>query len=1046
MSAFTESVVEDAALAWLQAIGWPVAHGPDIAPDMPAAERANYNEVVLGTRLRDALARLNPMLPADALEDAYRKLTRPEGADLIQRNRALHRLLANGVTVEYRTREGEVRGAQARVIDFDKPEANDWLAVNQFSVTENKHSRRPDVVLFVNGLPLAVLELKNAADENATIWSAFQQLQTYQAEIPSLFATNAVLVVSDGTQARVGALGAGREWFKPWRTIAGERLADSHVPELQVVIEGVFAPRRFLDLVRDFLVFEDDGSGRLIKKMAGYHQFHAVQVAVGETLRAAELARVGEEAGRYEAGRKPGGKPGDRRVGVVWHTQGSGKSLTMAFYAGRIIREPAMENPTVVVLTDRNELDDQLFGTFSRCADLLRQPPVQAESRAHLRELLSVAAGGVVFTTIHKFFPEEKGDRHPTLSERRNIVVMADEAHRSQYDFIDGYARHMRDALPHASFIGFTGTPIELQDANTRAVFGDYISVYDIRRAVQDGATVPIYYESRLAKLTLDETERPKIDPDFEEATEGEEIERKEKLKSKWAQLEAVVGADKRLELVARDIVEHFEKRLEAMDGKAMIVCMSRRICVELYREIVKLRPDWHDEDDARGAIKVVMTGSASDPSDWQAHIRNKPRREALANRFRDAADPLRIVLVRDMWLTGFDAPCMHTMYIDKPMRGHGLMQAIARVNRVFKDKPGGLVVDYLGLAHELKAALATYTESGGTGRTALDQEEAVALMLEKYEVCCGLFHGFDRSRWTTGTPAERLALLPAAQEHILAKEDGKDRCLRAVRELSQAFALAVPHEEALRIRDDVAFFQAVQAVLAKRAPNDARPEEDLDHAVRQIISRAVSPEGVVDIFAAAGLQKPDISILSDEFLAEVRGMPQRNLAVELLQKLLKGELATRRRKNVVQARSFAEMLEQTLRRYQNRAIEAAQVIEELIALAKEMREANARGENLGLTEEELAFYDALETNDSAVKVLGDDTLRDIARELVKTVRNNVTIDWTLRENVRAQLRVLVKRILRKHGYPPDKQEKATQTVLEQAALLSAEWAVACGV
>jgi type I restriction enzyme R subunit len=810
-----------------------------------------------------------------------------------------------------------------------------------------------------------------------------------------------------------------------------------------VVIEGVFAPRRFLDLVRDFLVFEDDGSGRLVKKMAGYHQFHAVQVAVGETLRAAELARAGEEIGRYEAGRKPGGKPGDRRVGVVWHTQGSGKSLTMAFYAGRIIREPAMENPTIVVLTDRNDLDDQLFGTFSRCHDLLRQPPVQAGSRAHLRELLSVAAGGVVFTTIHKFFPEEKGDRHLTLSERRNIVVIADEAHRSQYDFIDGFARHLRDALPHASFIGFTGTPIELADASTRAVFGDYISVYDIQRAVQDGATVPIYYESRLAKLALDEAERPKIDPDFEEATEGEEVERKEKLKTRWAQLEAVVGAQKRLGLVARDIVEHFEKRLEAMDGKAMVVCMSRRICVELYRELKKLRPAWHDEDDARGAIKVVMTGSASDPADWQPHIRNKPRREALANRFRDAADPLRIVLVRDMWLTGFDAPSLHTMYVDKPMRGHGLMQAIARVNRVFRDKPGGLVVDYLGLAHELKAALATYTESGGTGRTALDQDEAVALMLEKYEVCCGFFHGFDRSRWTTGKPAERVALLPAAQEHVLRQENGKDRCVRAVRELSQAFALAVPHEEALRIREDVAFFQAVQAVLAKRAPGDARPEEDLDHAVRQIISRAVAPEGVVDIFAAAGLQKPDISILSDEFLAEVRGMPQRNLAVELLQKLLKGELATRRRKNVVQARSFAEMLEQTIRRYQNRAIEAAQVIEELIALAKEMREANARGEALGLTEDELAFYDALETNDSAVKVLGDETLRAIARELVQTVRNNVTIDWTLRENVRAQLRVLVKRILRKHGYPPDKQEKATQTVLEQAEVLSAEWATA---
>ena len=622
-------------------------------------------------------------------------------------------------------------------------------------------------------------------------------------------------------------------------------------------------------------------------------------------------------------------------------------------------------------------------------------------------------------------------------------MVIADEAHRSQYDFIDGYARHMRDALPHASFIGFTGTPIELTDANTRAVFGDYISVYDIQRAVQDKATVPIYYESRLAKLALDEAERPKIDAGFEEATEGEEVDRKEKLKTKWAQLEAVVGDKKRLELVARDIVEHFEKRLEAMDGKAMIVCMSRRICVELYREIVKLRPAWDGADDEHGALKVVMTGSASDPADWQQHIRNKPRREVLANRFRNPKDPFKVVLVRDMWLTGFDAPSLHTMYIDKPMRGHGLMQAIARVNRVFKDKPGGLVVDYLGLAQELKQALATYTESGGTGRTALDQDEAVAVMLEKYEVCTGLFHGFDWSKWTTGTPPERLGLLPAAQEHILAQENGKERCMGAVRELSQAFALAVPHAEALRIRDDVAFFQAVQAVLAKRAPGDARPEDDIEHAVRQIISRAVAPEGVIDIFAAAGLAKPDISILSEEFLAEVRGMPQRNLAVELLEKLLKGELSTRRRKNVVQARTFAEMLEQTIRKYQNRAIEAAQVIEELIGLAKEMREANARGEALHLSEDKLAFYDALETNDSAVKVLGEPTLRTIAQELVKTVRANVTIDWTVRENVRAQLRVLVKRILRKYGYPPDKQEHATQLVLEQAAVLSTEWASA---
>jgi type I restriction enzyme R subunit len=619
--------------------------------------------------------------------------------------------------------------------------------------------------------------------------------------------------------------------------------------------------------------------------------------------------------------------------------------------------------------------------------------------------------------------------------------VIADEAHRSQYDFIDGFARHMRDALPRASFIGFTGTPIEKTDANTRAVFGDYISIYDIQRAVEDGATVPIYYESRLAKLDLPDELKPQVDAEFEEVTEGEEIERKERLKTKWAQLEAVVGAEKRLKLIARDLVEHFERRLEALDGKAMIVCMSRRICVELYREIVALRPQWAGERDEEGAIKVVMTGSVSDPAEWQPHIRDKRRREALANRFRDPRDPFRIVIVRDMWLTGFDAPSLHTMYVDKPMRGHGLMQAIARVNRVFRDKPGGLVVDYLGLAHELKAALATYTESGGTGRTALDQEEAVAVMLEKYEVCLGLFHGLKWTEWTRGTPQERLALLPAAQEHILAQENGKDRLLVAVRALSKAFALAVPHEEALRIRDDVAFFQAVAAALAKRAPSGPRAEEELDHAIRQIVSRAIAPEGVVDLFAAAGLKKPDISILSDEFLAEVRGMPQRNLAVELLRKLLEGEIKTRRRKNLVQARSFAEMLEQTIRRYQNRAIEAAQVIEELIGLARDMREADARGEKLGLSEEELAFYDALETNDSAVKMLGEPTLRQIAQELVRTVRANVTIDWTLRENVRAQLRVLVKRILRKHGYPPDKQEKATETVLEQAALLSAEWA-----
>ena len=1042
MTTLTESDVEQAAIDWLVDLGWHVAHGVDITGDVREALRNNFSQVVLDAPLHDALARLNPELPSEALEDAFRKLTLLQGASLEARNRAIHRMLVDGVTVEYRDHEGRVRGAQAQVIDLNYPSDNHFLAVNQFTVVEDRNRRRPDVVLFVNGLPLGIIELKNAADEDATIWTAFNQLQTYKSELPTLFSFNELLIVSDGLQARMGTLTAGREWFKPWRTISGEGLADADTLELQVMLYGVCAPDNLLSLIRDFIVFENDG-GALTKKMAGYHQFHAVRVAVEETLRAAELQRtdrrISEKAGRYESGRRAGGAPGDRRIGVIWHTQGAGKSLTMAFYAGAIVREAAMENPTIVVLTDRNDLDDQLFGTFSRCQEVLRQPPTQAESRADLRRKLSVVSGGVVFTTIQKFFPDEKGDSHPMLSDRRNIVVIADEAHRSQYDFIDGYAHHMREALPNASFVGFTGTPIELRDANTRAVFGEYISIYDIQRSVEDGATVSIYYESRLSKLSLDEDERPTIDADFEEATEGEEIERRERLKTKWAQMEALVGSEKRLKLVAQDIVEHFEQRLEALEGKAMVVCMSRRICVELYRELVSLRPDWASEDDTDGNIKVVMTGSASDALDWQPHIRNKLRREALAKRFRDANDPLRTVLVRDMWLTGFDAPSLHTMYLDKPMRGHGLMQAIARVNRVFKDKPGGLVVDYLGVANELRQAINDYTENEGKGRPTLDQDEAVSVMLEKYEVCLGLFHGFDRPDWEVGGQ-ERLLLLPAAQQHILAQKNGKDRFVSATRDLSGAFALAVPHEEALKLREDLAFFQAVQAALVKRAQGESRSDEELDNAVRQIVSRAVASEEVVDIFAAAGLKRPDISILSDEFLAEVRDMPHRNLAVELLQKLIRGELSARRNRNVVEARSFAEMLEQTLRRYENRSIEAAQVIEELIQMAREMREASLRGEKLGLSDDELAFYDALETNDSAVKVLGDETLRDIARELVQTVRNNVTIDWTLREDARANLRRLVRRLLRRHGYPPDKQDKATQTVLEQAEVLSEGW------
>ena len=1018
----TESEVEEACLEWFRGLGYPVAHGPDLEPEGPACEREAFDKVVLEDRLKNALARLNKHLPSDAQEEAFRKVLRAHSPSLIANNRHFHKMLTDGVEVESRREDGSISGDAAKLIDFENPDNNDWLAVNQFTVIEGQHNRRPDIVVFVNGLPLVVIELKNPADENATIWSAFRQLQTYKAQIPSLFAYNEALVISDGLEARIGSLTADRERFMPWRTVDGKSAAPGSTPQLDVLVKGAFEKRRFLDILQDFIVFEDHGGGELIKKMAGYHQYHAVMTAVEETVRASRPR-------------------GDRRIGVVWHTQGSGKSLTMAFYTRRVVLEPHMENPTVVVITDRNDLDGQLFDNFALCKDLLRQAPEQAGDRADLRERLKRASGGVVFTTIQKFFPETKGDKHPLLSDRRNIVVIADEAHRSQYDFIDGFARHLRDALPNASFIGFTGTPLEGDDKNTRHVFGDHISVYDIEQAVKDGATVPIYYENRLAKLELNEREKPRIDPDFEEATEGEEVGRKEKLKSRWAQLEALVGTEKRLDLIARDLVDHFEARLEVMTGKAMVVCMSRRICVELYKQIVALRPLWHDNDDGQGQIKVVMTGSASDPEDWQGHIRNKPRRDALAKRFKAEKDTLKLVLVRDMWLTGFDAPCLHTMYVDKPMRSHGLMQAIARVNRVFKDKPGGLVVDYLGLADQLKKALADYTENEGRGRPTIDQDEAVALIQEKHELCASLFHGFDWSAWTSGKPEARLALLPPAQEHILAKEEGKDRLMRAVTELSKAFALAVPQPAALRLRDDVSFFQAVKAALAKRGTGERKPEEEVEHAIRQIVSKAVSSDGVVDIFQAAGLKKPDISILSDEFLAEIRGLPHKNLALETLRRLLQDEIKLRKRKFLIQSRSFSEMLEESIRKYRNRAIETAQVIEELIRLAKEMREASQRGEGLGLTDDEIAFYDALEINDSAVKVLGDETLKAIARELVDTVRKNTTIDWTVRESVRANLRVMVKRVLRRHGYPPDKQEKAVKTVLEQAELLCKDWA-----
>lgn len=1034
-----ESHIEDAALTWFGELGYAVGHGPHLASGEPAADRESFGDVILTGRLREAIQRLNPSIRKEAREDALKKVLRVATPSFVQTNRAFHRMLRDGVVVEYQRTDGSIAGDHVRLVDFENIAANDWFVVNQFTVIEGQHNRRPDIVIFINGLPLGVIELKNPADEDTTIWSAYAQLQTYKSEIPSLLQYNAVLIASDGLQARIGSLTANQEWFKVWRTIDGEGEATKTELALDVLVRGVFDRQRFLDLLQHFIVFEEDpDSGDLHKILAGYHQFHAVNAAVEETVRA---------SGMGHSGRTRGGKLGDRRAGVVWHTQGSGKSLSMLFYAGRIVREPAMQNPTLVMLTDRNDLDDQLFGQFQRCHDILGQTPVQAANREELRKLLAVASGGVVFTTIQKFLPE-KGEKMPCLSERRNIVVIADEAHRSQYDFIDGLARHMRDALPQASFIGFTGTPIEKTDANTRAVFGEYISIYDIQRAVADESTVPIFYESRIAKLGLNAAELPKIDAEFEEITEGEELTNREKLKTKWAALEALVGDPKRIKIIAADIVTHFEKRQEALSGKAMIVGMSRRICVDLYNELIKLRPDWagarEDDSEAEKAkncvVKVVMTGSAEDGPDWQPHIRNKDRRRTLANRFKDSKDPFKIVIVRDMWLTGFDAPCLHTMYVDKPMKGHGLMQAIARVNRVYRDKPNGLVVDYLGLVDQLKHALVNYTESGGKGDPTHDMREAIAVMMEKHGIACDMFHGFKWNKWTSGTPVERLALLPSGQEHILQQEDGKKRFVQVVVELSRAFALCAASDEASEIHDDVSFFQAISAALNKQRLNSDKPPDQIDAAVRQLVSKAITTDGkVIDIFTAAGLAKPNIGILSDQFLAEVRGLKHKNVAAELLEMLLKDEIKVRSKRNLVQAQLFSEKLQKTLNAYHNRALSTLEFIEEMIKMAKEIEAAAKRGEDLGLNDDEVAFYDALATNDSAVQVMGDDKLKVIAAELLSQVRKSVTIDWTLRESARAKIRVMIKRILNKYGYPPDLQEEAVKTVLQQAELLCAD-------
>ncbi len=1039
----TEDIVELAALETLQELGWYYLHGSVIAPEGIAPERRSFGDVILVGRLEAAIARLNEDAPEQARNEALRRVLTGELPSLVEENRRIHKLLTEGVDVEYRGDKGQPVSTKIWLIDLDRPDANDWLAVNQFAVVENRANRRPDVVLFVNGLPLAVLELKNAASKNATLTDAYNQLQTYLHQIPSLFSTNAVLVTSDGMEARIGSITADQERFMPWRTVDGQDFAHRGTPELETLLRGVFTRENLLALIRDFIVFGDKGEGPF-KIIAGYHQFHGAQKAVRQAI----------EATRPD---------GDRKIGVIWHTQGSGKSLLMAFFAGLAVKSKALENPTLVILTDRNDLDDQLFGTFGLCRELIRQNPEQAESRQDLKLLLDKAAGGVVFTTVQKFSPERGEESFPMLSDRRNIIIIADEAHRSQYGFESklnretglrryGYAHYIRQAMPNATFIGFTGTPIEAADINTPAIFGEYIDIYDISRAVEDGATVPIFYESRLARIELSEDEKPLIDAEIEALIEDESLTEAEKMKAKWSAVEALVGSDKRLEQVAADMVTHLEARVEAMNGKAMAVCMSRRICVALYNRIIALRPDWHSADDSKGAIKIVMTGAASDPLDWQQHIGAKKRRDDLAKRARNPDDALRLVIVCDMWLTGFDAPCMNTMYIDKPMRGHGLMQAIARVNRVFKDKPGGLVVDYIGVAQNLRSALGQYTDSDRE-KTGIDKAAAVAVMMERYEAIRDLFHGFNYRPGIEGQPRERLICLGGAidwvlkwQESQAAKqkdvEDKKRahrRYLDMVLELSKAYALGSASDEARTIRDEVGFFQAIRAALTKTTATGKISEKDRSFAVQQLVDRAVASSEIIDILKVAGIQSPDISILSDEFLMEVEKMEKKNLALEALKKLLNGEIVSRSKTNLVESRAFSNRLEEAVARYHAGAISAVEMIQELIALAKDMQAARARGEEQGLSQEEIAFYDALAENESAVEAMGNEKLRLIAHELLEQLRSNVTVDWHQRESARARMRVLVKRILKKYGYPPDLADEAVQMVLAQAEILLRE-------
>jgi type I restriction enzyme R subunit len=1033
----SEDHIEQIVIQEFIELGYSYVNGADISPDGIAQER-DFDEVVLKQRLQTAIAKLNPNVPYEAQEEAIKKVLRTDSPNLFQNNYQVHKYLTDGVDVEYR-KDDRIAGDKVWLIDYETPTNNEFLVVNQFTIIEKNINKRPDIILFVNGLPLVVIELKNAVDENATIHSAFNQLQTYKQTISSLFLYNALLIISDGWDALYGSLTSPKQFFVPWKSIDGKMVADENMPQMEVMVKGMLNKEVLPDLIRHYIIFHQNKE-EIIKIVPRYHQYFAVNKAV-ETTKVATAIN------------------GDQRAGVIWHTQGSGKSLSMVFYAGKLVL--ALNNPTLVILTDRNDLDDQLFDTFSQSQDLLRQTPVQAENRDDLKKKLSVTSGGIVFTTIQKFLPEivEKIDigegktknikgQFEQLSDRRNIVVIADEAHRSQYDFMDGFAKHMRDALPNASFIGFTGTPIENTDKNTQAVFGDYIDVYDIQQAVEDGATVRIFYENRLAKINLKEEDKPRVDAEFEELTESEEQDDRQKLKSRWARLEAIVGNEHRLELIANDIVKHFESRNEILDGKGMIVCMSRRICVDLYAQIIKIRPDWHSDDDTDGTIKVVMTGSSSDPLNFQPHVRNKGKRKALGERLKDPKDKLKLAIVRDMWLTGFDAPSMHTLYLDKPMQGHNLMQAIARVNRVYKDKEGGLVVDYIGIANDLKRALALYTDSGGKGKPAFDQDEAASVMMGKYEIVAQMFSeqptdktvqkGLNYKSFFGLTPKEKLYFPIQAANYILGLENGKDRYINSVTALSKSFAISVPHPYTIDIRDEVGLFQAIKTRIVKVTQSGkGKSDEEIETAIKQILSDAIVSDEVIDIFDAAGIKKPDISILSDEFLAEVKGMTHKNLALELLKKLLKDEIKTRNRVNLVQSKKFSEMLDSSVRNYQNNLITSAQVIDEMIRLAKEIKDADRRGENLGLDFREYAFYSALEVNDNSVAVLGDDILRHIARELVDTVRRNTSIDWTVRENVQAKMRIAVKKILRKHGYPPDMELKATETVIEQAKLLA---------